>query len=208
MSARTIGHLLTEFDPNGRVKAHDRIVPFERKLQSVAAQAEEVARKTIEAYQRGTSDGHAGALTEYENKLAEEKVRYTVKLAQERERWSKEQSSIIAQGVSDACRELEANIASVVARILEPFLAGAIRREAIAALVDHLSVLASDPSRPVLRISGPGDLLDAIQKKVGTPYAAVEYCVADTAEVRVLADQTVIETQMRSWRDRLAETIR
>lgn len=208
MSAEPLARLLTDFDGANREKTRDWVVPFERKLNTVAvARAEELTAKTEEAYQRGKSEAQAAALAEQESKLAQEKVRYAIKLAQERERWANEQGATIAAGIADACRNLETEIAAAVARILEPFLSTAITQQAVAAFVDQLAVVAADPSRPVLRVTGPGDLLDAVRRKMGSPTVTIEYRVSEGAEIRAVVDQTVIETQLSAWARRLQDAV-
>ena len=62
---------------------------------------------------------------------------------------------------------------------------------------------------PVFRISGPSNLLDLVRAQLDTERRmAIEYQVTDTLEIRVVADQTVIETQMSVWAERLKEARR
>jgi len=122
---------------------------------------------------------------------------------------SDQQAVAIVNGFSTACRELETNIASSVARILQPFLADAVRDKAIEALIEQISALTCSSPVPVFRISGPGDLLERVKAQLDTARrTGIEYQVADTLEIRVVADQTVIETQMQAWTARLKEARR
>jgi hypothetical protein len=210
-----IGKLLTQFDANGRVK------PAEKpKIPEPAAKPKEIKREPPppaprnetppvnlldDAYRRG----HVAGLAEGDAKLAEERVHGAIRLGEERAKWSDQQAVAIVNGFTAACRELETNIASSVARILQPFLADAVRDKAVAALVQQISALTCNSPVPVFRISGPDDLLDLVKAQLDTARrTGIEYQATDALEIRVVADQTVIETQISAWTERLKEARR
>jgi hypothetical protein len=212
-----IGKLLPQFDANGRAK------PAEKpKVAEPAAKPKEIRREPQpalipkaaeappvnlldDAYRRGYSAGVA----EGNAALAEERVRGAIRLGEERAKWSDQQAVAIVNGFTTACRELETNIASSVARILQPFLADAVRDKAVAALIEQISALTCNSPVPVFRISGPSDVLERVKAQLDTARrTGIEYQAADTLEIRVVADQTVIETQMSAWTGRLKEARR
>ena len=115
----------------------------------------------------------------------------------------------IVSGFTVACRELETNIASSVARILQPFLIDAVRDKAVAALVEQIAALTCSSPVPMFKIAGPSDLLDLVRAQLDKAHrTGIEYQVADSFEIRVVADQTVIETQISVWTARLKEARR
>jgi hypothetical protein len=212
-----IGRLLTQFDANGRARPAEKpkvpeppAKPKEarREPQPAPPQAKPEAPPVNlldEAYRRGYSAG----LSEGNATLAEERVRSAIRLGEERAKWFDQQAVAIVNGFTAACRELETNIASSVARILQPFLADAVRDKAVAALVQQISALTCSSPVPVFRISGPGDLLELVKAQLDSAQrTGIEYQVTDALEVRVVADQTVIETQMSVWTARLKEARR
>jgi hypothetical protein len=212
MSA-AIGKLLTRFDANGRTK------PAEKpKVTVAAAKPKEVKRETVvaptaetqpelpdDAYRRGYRAG----ISELNAKLEEERVLGAVRLGEERAKWSDEQAVAIVNGFAAASRDLETNIASSVARILELFVSEAVRKKAVEALVQQMSALTCNSSVPVFRISGPGDLLELVKAKLGMPQRMdIEYEVSDAVEVRVVTDQAMIETHISMWIELLKGTRR
>lgn len=224
-----IGKLLTQFDANGRVKSPPPPPP--PKIQDVLTRQKEVRREPQsqsqpqrqaqpqlqpppalapdnlleDTYRRG----HTAGLAEGEAKLAEERVRSAIRLGEERAKWSDQQAVAIVNGFDSACREIESNIASSVARILLPFLADAVRDKAIESLVEQISMLTSNSPVPAFRVTGPSELIDLVRTQLNLAgRSGVEYQSADTVEVRVLADQTTIETQISTWMDRLKEARR
>ncbi|SRR6266702_1327339 len=226
-----IGKLLTQFDANGRVKSSPLPSP---KGQDPATRPKDIRREPqpqlqaqpqplpqsppqapkAEAPPANLLDdahrrGYAAGLAEGEAKLAEERVRSAIRLGEERAKWSDQQAVAIVSGFETACREIETNIASSVARILLPFLADAVRDKAIGSLVEQIAALTSSSSVPAFKITGPGELLDLVRTQLGTARrTGIEYEAAETLEVRVVADQTVIETQISAWSERLKEARR
>ena len=231
-----IGKLLTQFDANGRAKLPP---PPPQKIQDVLTRTKEIRREPQpqpqrqerpaqsqpqlqppspaaapeaapvnlleDAYRRG----HTAGLAEGEAKLAEERVRSAIRLGEERAKWSDQQAVAIINGFDAACREIESNVASSVARILLPFLADAVRDKAIGSLVEQISALTSNSPVPAFRVTGPSELIDLVRTQLNLAgRSGVEYQSADTVEVRVLADQTTIETQISTWMDRLKEARR
>jgi hypothetical protein len=223
-----IGKLLTQFDANGRVKSAERPMvqeptarPKEHRPQPQAphpqfhrqpepqSQAPKADTPSVNLLDDAYRRGHAAGLAEGETRLAEERVRSAIRLGEERSKWSDQQAVAIVNGVTAACREIETNIASSVARILLPFLADAVRDKAIEALVEQIAALTSNSSEPAFRVTGPSDLIDLVKVQLDAANrSGIEYQAADTAEVRVVADQTTIETQISTWVDRLKEARR
>ncbi|MCP3464111.1 MULTISPECIES: hypothetical protein [unclassified Bradyrhizobium] len=218
-----IGKLLTQFDANGRARPGEK-----PKLPEPAAKPKEVRREPPpqlqsqpqpaapkvetppvnlldDAYRRG----YAAGVAEGDAKLAEERVRGAIRLGEERAKWSDQQAVAIVNGFTAACRELETNVASSVARILQPFLVDAVRDKAVAALVEQISTLTCQSPVPVFKITGPSDLLELVKTQLDTARrTGIEYQVADSFEIRVVADQTVIETQISPWIERLKDARR
>jgi|GEM_PF-5321638 len=228
-----IGKLLTQFDANGRAKSPP---PPPLKIQDVLTRPREVRREPQpqpqpqpqthsqqqlqppspaaeappvnlldDAYRRG----HAAGVAEGEARLAEERVRSAIRLGEERAKWSDQQAATIVNGFETACREIETNIASSVARILLPFLTEAVRDKAIESLVEQIATLTGNSPVPVFKVTGPSELLDLVKAQLEKARrTGIAYEAADTFEVRVVADQTVIETQISAWSERLKEARR
>jgi hypothetical protein len=158
-----------------------------------------------EAYRRG----HAAGVAEGDAKLAEERVRSAIRLGEERAKWCDQQAAVIVSGFEAACREIETNIASSIARILLPFLADAVRDKAVGSLVEQIAALTGNSPVPVFKITGPSELLELVRTQLeASRRTGIEYETADISEVRVVADQTVIETQIAAWSERLMQARR
>jgi hypothetical protein len=222
-----IGKFLTQFDANGRAKSPP--APPSR-IQGVLTRPKDIAREPQlqvqpqpqtpppapkaeappaglleDSYRRGLAAGVA----EGDAKLAEERVRSAIRLGEERAKWSDQQAVAIVSGFEAACREIETNIASSVARILLPFLAEAVRDKAIGSLVEQIGALTGNSSVPAFKVTGPSELLGLVRTQLeASRRTGIAYEAAETVEVRVVADQTVIETQISAWSERLKEARR
>jgi hypothetical protein len=229
-----IGKLLTQFDANGRTKSPP--LPPPPKIQDVLTRPKEARREPQAQPQRQPQSqpqfqspspapepeapsvnllddayrrGHAAGVAEADGRVAEERVRSAIRLGEERAKWSDQQAIAIVSGFESACREIETNIASSVARILLPFLADAVRDKAIGSLVEQIAALTGNSPVPVFKVTGPSELLDLVRTQLeASRRTGVQYEAAETLEVRVVADQTVIETQITTWSERLKEARR
>jgi hypothetical protein len=231
-----IGKLLTQFDANGRTKSPPPPPP--PKIQDVLTRPKEARREPQplaqpqrqpqsqpqlqspspapepeappvnlldDAYRRG----HAAGVAEADGRVAEERVRSAIRLGEERGKWSDQQAVAIVSGFESACREIETNIASSVARILLPFLADAVRDKAIGSLVEQIAALTGNSPVPVFKVTGPSELLDLVRTQLeASKRTGIQYEAAESLEVRVVADQTIIETQIAVWGERLKDARR
>jgi len=100
-------------------------------------------------------------------------------------------------------QELTATLAGSLARILKPFLVETLRQQVVDGLLEKLGVLLAHDEDVVVRISGPQDLLDSLREKLGSFPTSVEYIATEGADVRVVANHTVIETQLQAWFQRI-----
>jgi F0F1-type ATP synthase membrane subunit b/b' len=172
-------------------------------IQPLRAIIESPVEKIEEALARGREQGAAAARAEYEAKLAEERARAAAALAEARRAWVAEEGETLAAKLSVSMRELTTMLADSLARILRPFLVDALRQQVVDGLLEKLGVLLAHDRDIVLRISGPQDLLDSLREKLGSFPASIDYIPTDDADVRVVANQTVIETQLQAWFQRI-----
>ena len=100
-----------------------------------------------------------------------------------------------------ALSQLQSEIADGVARILKPFLVLSLRDQVLDALSETMRTVLKD-DKPLLKVSGPEDLLEALRERMGQDEASISYEAAPAVEVSVVADHTVIETRLKAWIDR------
>ena len=177
--------------------------PEDRAAQLRAAEAKGLER----GLERGRELGRAEAAAEAASLLAGLQADHDARLAEMREAWCTQEGDRLASGFADALQALGAGLTDRVGHLLVPVLTELLRRQAVDELAQSLARILGDARAPV-RVSGPADLLDAVAGRLGPFEPAVEFVAADTADVAVQADQTVIETQLGAWGSLMADAVR
>jgi hypothetical protein len=149
-------------------------------------------------------EGRAEAQAEYEALRKEDAERFASQLAAERQKWVDAESGKLAAQIEEGLRQIEHEIAGVTARLLKPVLADHAAKSAIDGLAAMLNQLLTQRPGVKFRISGPADLLDSLRERFAN-LAGAEFAVNESADIRVEADQAVIETALAPWTAKLVE---
>ena len=166
------------------------------------------AARIDEAFARGIDDGRAAAESEFEIKLEEQRAEFAAQLAAERQEWAAGTGEELANRLLAAVQEFESRVAETTARILKPFLAAELRRQAIEELQSSLDMLMATDSGVSLSISGPADVLEALRGQLSGKTATVTYTPSDDCDVRIVAGPAVLETRLKGWMAKLDEATR
>lgn len=202
MSATPAANYLTEFGAGADRSA----LAFVGRSMS---HADDEAARIAEAHARGIEAGKAAALATTEAKLEEQRAHFARQLEAERASWAvQEGEKLSAQLVSGLCA-LEAQIGDAAARVLAPFLDAQLCRQAVAGLAAELEVLLAKDAGLHVSIAGSEDLLQALRKELHDKAAgSVTYVAGDGCDVRVSADQTLLETRLAAWKAGIEEAVR
>ncbi|MET7247749.1 hypothetical protein ABZT49_30795 [Methylobacterium sp. EM32] len=168
---------------------------------------EERAALLAAAEERGRQQGLAEAREEAAIARLHAAQAAEARLAEARRHWSEAEADALADGFAAALRALDATLSDRIARLLVPVLTDALRRQAVAELSGALARLLAEPQAVHVRVSGPEDLLAALAARLGPLAASVSFTAAETAEVQVSADQTVIDTQLGAWTRLIAAAV-
>lgn len=205
--AHALSRYLTEFqlDPADDERAPRVGRPVPARATEPLVDMDELIRAAEERIRRQMQESHRQeleAVTSLERKRAEEN------LAAERRRWSESEAERLAEQFSTAFQDLEKSVASSVARILVPFLTEAWKEQVLAELETTLRALLTDKQHAHLRVSGPEDILATLSSRLEGYGSAIEFAVNSEPDVKVLANDTIIETQLNAWASRLAEAVK
>jgi hypothetical protein len=151
--------------------------------------------------------GREAAQREHEEAFAVAQRRFEERIAEERQLWTREQGDALARTLGDGLTRIEAEIAEVTARLLEPFILAEARRKTLVELQETLRDMLADPETATLRIEGPADLLAALREGIGSKDNLVTFQVSDRPDVHVETGNTVIETRLAAWTTRLKEAM-
>lgn len=194
MSAVPAARYLRDFGVDGDIGSVPAGVAEAGRNASAAA-----ATKVDEAFARGVQMARAAAEAELEVKMEEQRNLFAEQLAAERETWATGTGEGLANSLLTGLQELETRIAETAARILKPFVAGEVHRQAIAELQASLDVLVSTDSAVSLHISGPADILQVLEEQLAGKTLAVTYAPNDDCDVRIVAGQAMLETRLKAW---------
>lgn len=166
--------------------------------------AVDIAQVTRDAEARGHAAGEAAASAVFERKLRELEQAFEERLKVERDTWTREQADVLATALQAGTAELEVQLKAAIAPLLLPFLKAGVAQRALDELETLIVPMLDREDRPVLKITGPHDLVDRLRDRLGDPPACI-FEAGDTADVRVVAGETVLETQVSAWIERLIQ---
>ncbi|KQT82441.1 hypothetical protein [Aurantimonas sp. Leaf443] len=129
-------------------------------------------------------------------------------LARARAEWTELQADRLARHISEELAQLESVLKETFQAVLRPLALDARRRQTVDELVDAVRTIALDGQPYRINASGPADLLEEMGKRLGDRADLVSFAVDETrTEVRIDADNTVIETRLSSWQQALEEAL-
>jgi hypothetical protein len=172
-------------------------------FNTASASARVQPQRSDDAYERGLAAGKAAALAEIETRLEAQRMYYGQQLELERFTWANREAEKLAEKFTAGLSAIETSIANATARILKPFLAETAHRQAIAELVDALEIMIAKNQGITIEIFGPEDLLQLIREKLSDRNVAAVFSPGSEVDVRVVAGQTILETNLSAWIDRL-----
>jgi len=210
--ARSVAFYLPRFDEEPKSLAPEPPPPVidfvEAEPEAETPEAEpEDARPVLtdEMREQLHEEGRAAAKAECDEKIERERTAFTQRLEEERRRWSREESERLGREFRDALGRFSARIGDDVERILEPFVVREIREKMLVGLIETLRVLIADRENPVVHLSGPVDLLEAICTKLHGDDIATRIDDVGGVDVRARLDATTIETRLGEWMAQLRE---
>lgn len=166
---------------------------------------ETLATRLAAAFAEGEEAGRAAAEAEHQQELAEFHATADARLAEERQRWAEEEGDRLAASLDTASKEIEARIGAQLVNVLTPFLSERLRERMVQDLSAVISEMLTTGAHLRLRISGPGDLLARLGELLGSDQKVIEWSADEGPEIRVIADETLIETDIGRWISRFDE---
>lgn len=161
-----------------------------------------------EAHAAGVAEGRAAAAQEWSRKLEEQRAFHEKQLSVERLTWANREADKLTEQLSVAVQDIETRIADTVADLLKPFLTGALRQRAMTDLLKAIDTVLMKDEAITLDIAGPEDLLQLLREKLSGKNMALHFTPAEGPEIRVVAGQTILETQLASWVAKVEEALR
>lgn len=201
MTPRPVAQYLTPFDaPVSPEASDDGRLDWEERLGQ-AGVAQDLAQQAQSARADAFAEGLAAGKQALEQALEAERGAFTARLESERASWAEEEGAKLGEALQAALASIEAGIAARVACILRPFIGAALRDRAIAELQEAIGVVVR--ADQMIEISGAPDLIASLRERLAGAAAAIVWRPNSATEVRVVADQTVIESRIGAWMQRI-----
>jgi len=177
--------------------AMERNALREEMRQAVARAREEALAEGGDAVRQDVEAASEVRIADLRQRLESE---HALALAEARRAWVENEGDRLADLVVLQMAVFEDALRQTLNAILRPLVLDARKRMTVDELAGAVKTIAFDGNTVRIAASGPSDLLDALETKLGDHARHVSFD-ADEArpDVRIDADQTVIETRLASW---------
>jgi len=155
------------------------------------------------AREEGYHEGYAAAKAEFDMAMAQQANEYFDRLNDERQRWVSQEAESLSSKLGAAVAALAEQLSTNVDAILRPFIISAIRKQMIDELAQSVDVLisgAGEDHRPIV-ISGSEDFLEILRSKL-TSAPAIDFQPNESADIKIVVDDTIIQSQLQTWIER------
>lgn len=186
---------------------YDFLCDFQAPPASAGPAADQPCRDELEelrsvAYEEGLSAGRS----EGEVALAQAQALAEDELAAARGRWVEEEGCRLTEALACAIADVERSLARDVAAVLEDFISESVKAKAVDAFCSVLREHLADRRRPSIRLTGPDDLVQAVQARLQHTAVAIEFEASDSVELMAVDDGATFRTRIEAWREILTAT--
>ncbi|ACK49019.1 conserved hypothetical protein [Methylocella silvestris BL2] len=206
MTPRPVSHYLICFDASVQPSLESEVAP-EPRAAPTAVLTDNHTESARLVWEQGREEGYAAgfvdARREGEETLQALKLALAQQMGREREAWVKSEGAAFGGKIEAMLAHFEERVGASVAQVLRPLLAGPIRDKAVCELIDCIRLMLGR-DQPLIAISGRADFLGAIKLRLGEAAASVAFAANDECDIRIVADQTLIESRIRSWAEALS----
>jgi hypothetical protein len=205
MMHRSVAHVLENFDHLPPIDdLPDEIEDHDLPIKPIGyLSAEEAARKVEDACAHTRNDCERRAEAVLAIALENQTRKFEEQLAAARREWTEVQSERVMSQLASVPGVLEAKITASLARVLRPIVLAEVRKQAVSDMRASIEKMMANSAQPAIEVSGPQDLLDALANAMSDIAVAVSYRADASCDLRVIAGDTVLETQMQEWASRL-----
>lgn len=128
--------------------------------------------------------------------------------ALERQAWIDQEAERLAASIGESLAAVKHDTGAAIARAVIPFVARRLRADAVDEIAASAEDLVNESMPLAIEISGPEDLVAALQKRLEKGSAVVRIVDGDTAELRVKVGSGVLQTRLKEWSELLEEVLR
>ena len=195
---------LRELEAERQAWAAEREALIEER-DAALAEARRQAAEESETLRQDLERVSADRIEELRRQLANE---HGATLQETRRAWVENEGDRLADLVILQMAVFEDALKSTLNSLLRPLVLDARKRQTVDELAGAVKTIAFDGSSVKIAASGPSDLLQALETKLGDHARHVSFDTNETdTDVRIDANQTVIETRLAAWLKAVEEAL-
>ena len=195
-------HAFSEYLPHFALTPRRRATDFGGRMQPLGAADAPPADGPAEAEARGRAQGLAEARAEFEAIRANDLAEFETRLAAKEHEFTERTANVLAERLTQGLAQIEEAVSGQTAIVLSRFLETAIRTRAVAELSETVAVLLVQARGARVRVNGPEALVGLLRERLAD-HGDIEFEVTEAADLSVAIDDTIIETQIAAWEERL-----
>jgi hypothetical protein len=188
--------------------------PSAQPAQPAPAVPDSSIGRMAEAYAKGYEEGRSVAQAEARAELAAVEAGHREQLEQTMAQFSERLADELSAGLGRQMAHLNATLSDQTVSALLPVLRHALTEASIRELADGLAMLTREAGAVTVELSGPQQLVDRVwqlyrerEKLEPNEGPQVRFRIDESAELRVSADETLIESRLMEWMARIAEAV-
>jgi hypothetical protein len=143
----------------------------------------------------------AGAEARFEAARSADQVEFERRLAENERQILETVADRLAGQLLAALAALEQSVAGHTSRILLRFLDGSVRERALGELSETVAALIAGGAATKVKLTAPAALVERLRTRL--PATLVEPIAGEIADVTVSIDDTIVETRISEWLERL-----
>lgn len=209
MPAVALSDLLTDFGTRAppRVSPQTAAQQPAPRPQAATPPAPSTAEIVAAEVKRAEMATEARLRAEFEAAIEAERERHAAELAATIAESGRRAGDAVAAMLARVEAEVPRTICNAAARVLGTFVGDDIRRRSLDSLAATVSAALS--ASPALRVAaaGPAGMLASLRDGLGQFAERLDATEAETFDLRIDLDGSVIETRMAEWNDALAEIL-
>ena len=157
-----------------------------------------------DALESARAEALAEARAEFEQIRAADRAEHERCLVERERQFAETTGGVLLGHLSDGLARIERTLCEEAAHVLARFLDTAVRERALAELSETVAALVAGAGAVTVKVAGPEPLLERLREGFdASRMPAIELTVNSAPEVTVTIDDTIIETRIAAWMNRV-----
>ena len=161
------------------------------------------AEERLSVQDTAIAEALAAAQAEFDATRTTDRAEFERRLAERETEILASVGDALSGQVSEGLAAIEERVGRHVGTVLLRFLDHAVHERAVSELIEAVSALVTGGTATRVRIAGPAALVERVGAAIASTGVPVERAESSAADVSVIIDETVVETNIAAWMDRL-----